>query len=219
MSGDYKVAHDVLDEIKTFEDSTYKAKMETAFLDLQLKYETQTKDFEIQTLEKDNLHKSNMMKLGGSLFSLILGSLFFWFKNREEKIKAIQAKNNQQIRIASKYEEIGSEIEDDFLKNLIQYIQKNLTNENLNVDALVQHSGMNRNALNKKLKSLINKTAKRLIREIRLEKAHSLLLKNNKNVSQIAFEVGFKDPNYFSSCFREKFGVPPSEILKNSIKV
>jgi len=102
------------------------------------------------------------------------------------------------------------------LKNITQCIQENLTNENFTVEDLVQHSKMTRNAMNKKLKSLTNQTAVGLIREIRLEKAHSLLLKNDKNVSEIAFEVGFNNPNYFSSCFREKFGYPPSEVLKIS---
>ena len=64
---------------------------------------------------------------------------------------------------------------------------------------------------------MTNKTAVKLIREIRLEKAKSLLMKNGKNVSEIAFEVGFKDPNYFSVCFKEQFGIPPSDVLKKTI--
>ena len=217
LTKDYYSAHQSLLDYENFGDSLYQSKMEAELLNLQMKYESQTKDFQILSLETENNYQSNMMKLGGSLFAIILGTLYFWFRNREEKIKAIQAKNNQQIQVAFKYNDTTPEIEDDFLKNIIQCIQENLTNEKFSVDDLVKHSGMNRNAMNKKLKTLTNKTAVKLIREIRLNKAKSLLLKNGKNVSEIAFEVGFKDPNYFSVCFKEQFGMTPSDVLKKAV--
>jgi len=143
-----------------------------------------------------------------------LGALFFWFKNLEEKRKAVQDKHNQQIRLTLQYE--LQEIEDDFLKKLTQYINDNIDNQNLSVEDLVRHAGINRRALNKKLKAMTNKTAAKFIREVRLQKAKKLLLQNGKNVSEIAFEVGFKDPNYFSVCFREQFGMTPTEVLKKA---
>jgi len=155
------------------------------------------------------------MKLGGSFLAIIIATLFFLFKNRDEKIKAIQAKNNTEIKIALKYNTPNPDIEDEFLKDIAQCIQENLTNDNFTVEDLVIHSGMSRSNMNKKIKSLTNKTAVGLIRDVRLEKAYDLLIKNNKNISEIAFEVGFSNPNYFSHSFKEKFGYPPSEILKN----
>ena len=219
VAENHKAAFDALNELKIFEDSMYQKNMADKFMELQSKYETQSKDFEITSLKNKNSYQQNMMWMGGIFFTTLLGLLYFWFKNLDEKRKAIHEKNNQQIRLAFKYNspEIKEEIVDDFLKRISQHIQDNLDNQDFSVDDLVQYSGMNRNAMNKKLKSMTNKTAVKLIREIRLEKAKSLLMKNGKNVSEIAFEVGFKDPNYFSVCFREQFGVPPSDILKKSL--
>lgn len=213
--GNHKAAYDALEALKIFEDSLHKYNMDEKFMELQSKYETETKDLRIMALESKNSNQKNMMFMGGIFFSTLLGFLFFWFKNLEEKRKAVHEKNNQQIRYAFQYDE--PEVKDDFLKKITQHIQDNLSNQNFSVDDLVQHSGMKRNAMNKKLKSMTNKTAVKLIREIRLEKAKSLLMENGKNVSEIAFEVGFKDPNYFSVCFKEQFGVPPSDVLKKVV--
>jgi len=214
-SKNYKAAFKALDALKIFEDSLHQSSIDKNFMELQSKYEAQAKDFEIKTLESKNSHQQNIMWLGGIFFSSLLGVLFFWFKNLEEKRKAIHEKNNQQIRYAFKYD--APEIKDDFLKKITQYIHDNIDNKDFLVDDLVRHSGMNRNAMNKKLKAMTNKTAVKLIREIRLEKAKSLLMKNGKNISEIAFEVGFKDPNYFSVCFKDQFGVTPSDVLKKAV--
>ena len=215
VSENHKAAFDALNELKIFEDSLHKKNTDAKFMELQTKYETQTKDFEIAALKNKNSYQQNMMWMGGIFFSALLGLLFFWFKNLEEKRKAIHDKNNQQIKFAIQKD--PPEIEDDFLKNITLFIHDNLHNQGLTVDDIVRHAGMNRHSLNKKLKAMTNKTAVKLIREIRLEKAKSLLMKNGKNVSEIAFEVGFKDPNYFSVCFKEQFGIPPSDVLKKTI--
>ena len=212
---DFKTAYDAKTILEEYQDTLDKQLADAKFMELQSKYDSQNKAFEITSLKSKNQYQSNLLKLVTGLFAVIIGSLFFWFKQREEKIKAIQAKNNQQIKIATKYEDSVVEIEDEFLKNVTNFIQENLANEDLTVDDLVKHCGMNRNTMNKKIKSLVNKTAVGLIRDMRLEKAYVLLQKNNKNVSQVAFEVGFKDPSYFSSCFREKFGFTPSTLVKN----
>ena len=122
-------------------------------------------------------------------------------------------KYNHQIAFGFEKEEIA--IEDDFLQKLTNFILENLSNEQLAVNDLVKASGMNRSTMSKKLKAMTNKTPVQFIKNIRLEKAKSLLLKKGKNVSEVAFEVGFKDPNYFSSSFSDHFGFPPSDIKRN----
>jgi len=60
--------------------------------------------------------------------------------------------------------------------------------------------------VNRKLKTLTGKTPSRFIRSILLQKAKELLQTTSLNVSEIAYQVGFDDPNYFSRCFSEEFG-------------
>ena len=212
---DYKGAYETKMKLEEYQDTLDKKLTDAKFMELQSKYDTQNKEFEIASLKNKTQYQSNLLKLGGGLFAVILGSLFFWVKQREEKIKAIQSKNIQQIKVATKYEDATSEIENEFLKNITNFIQDNLANEELTVDDLVRHCGMNRNVMNKKIKSLVNKTAVGLIRDMRLEKAYLILHQNDENISQVAFKVGFKDPSYFTTCFKEKFGFTPSSLLKN----
>lgn len=133
-------------------------------------------------------------------------------RNLIESRRILQQKYNHQITFGFGKEQI--EIQDDFLQKLSDFILENLSNEQLAVDDLVKASGMNRSTMSKKLKAMTNKTPVQFIKNIRLEKAKSLLLKKGKNVSEVAFEVGFKDPNYFSSSFSDHFGFPPSDIKK-----
>ncbi len=134
-------------------------------------------------------------------------------KNLLQSRKILQEKYNRQITVGFSKEKI--EVQDEFLQNMIDYISKEISNEELSVEDLVKKSGMNRSNMSKKIKAMTNQTPVQLIRNIRLEKAKVLLLKNEKNISEIAFEVGFKDPNYFSSCFRDYFGESPRKIKKS----
>jgi len=124
----------------------------------------------------------------------------------------LQKKYNRQITVGFSNDKV--EIQDDFLQNIIDFISKEISNDSLSVDDLVKVSGLNRSNMSKKIKAMTNQTPVQLIRNIRLEKAKNLLAKNGKNISEIAFEVGFKDPNYFSSCFKDYFGESPRKIKK-----
>jgi len=134
-------------------------------------------------------------------------------RNLLESRKILQQKYNHQISFGLDQNHI--KVEDDFLQKLTNFILENISNEQLTVDNLVKSSGMNRSSMSKKLKAMTNKTSVQFIKTIRLEKAKSLLLKKGKNVSEVAFEVGFKDPNYFSSSFKDHFGFPPSDVKRN----
>ena len=133
--------------------------------------------------------------------------------NLLESRKILQQKYNRQITFGHDKDLIA--VQDDFLQTLTNFVLENISNEKLAIEDLVKASGMKRSTMSKKLKAMTNKNPVQFIKNIRLEKAKYLLIKNGKNVSEIAFEVGFKDPNYFSTSFRDYFGFPPSEIKKN----
>ena len=79
---------------------------------------------------------------------------------------------------------------------------------------LCQKAGMSRSQLFRKMKALTGAAPSDYIRSYRLNKAKSLLENSDFNVAEAAFEVGFKDPSYFSKIFQEAFGVAPSATRK-----
>jgi AraC-like DNA-binding protein len=66
--------------------------------------------------------------------------------------------------------------------------------------------------LHRKLHALTNQSTNQFIRSLRLKRAAELLRQHYGNVAEIAYEVGFNNPSYFAECFRQQFGVLPSEF-------
>ena len=104
----------------------------------------------------------------------------------------------------------------DFSEKLTKIILENLTNEKFGVDDLAQAAGLTPSALRRKLRSVSKQPAIQLIREVRLQKAMDLLQKEDATISEVAYNVGFGSPAYFTKCFHDYFGYPPGET-KNRI--
>jgi TolB-like protein/AraC-like DNA-binding protein/tetratricopeptide (TPR) repeat protein len=101
-----------------------------------------------------------------------------------------------------------------FLRKVTAVVENNLKNEQFGAGELVSEMNMNRYTLYRKLKTLTGKSISRFIREIRLQKSMDLLREEDKNASEIAYEVGFNSPAYFTRCFHKYFGFPPGEVKK-----
>ena len=80
---------------------------------------------------------------------------------------------------------------------------------------LADEIGMSVSQLNRKLNALINQSAGKLLRSTKLDYAAKLLEKNAGNITEIAYRIGFADVSSFTNSFKEKFGISPSEYLKN----
>jgi signal transduction histidine kinase/ligand-binding sensor domain-containing protein/CheY-like chemotaxis protein len=104
--------------------------------------------------------------------------------------------------------------DDAFLQKLIRTVQDRLDDPQLGVNDLCRAARLSNTQVNRKLKALVGKTPSQFIRLIRLQRAVELLESSEMNVSEVAYAVGFSDPNYFSRAFSEEFGYPPSEIRK-----
>ena len=104
------------------------------------------------------------------------------------------------------------QIEDEFLKKVKRFLVENLSDENYGIEALCDDLGVSRVQLHRKLKALTNQSASHFIRTIRLHKGKELLEHSDLNVSQVAYEVGFKHPTYFTRLFLEEFGVTPRDV-------
>lgn len=101
-----------------------------------------------------------------------------------------------------------------FLKNLMTTLEGHLSEEDFHAGDLSQSLGVSRVQLFRKLKALTGQSASDILRSFRMNKAKSLLAETDLNISEIAFEVGFKDPAYFSRVFIREFGVAPSALRK-----
>jgi AraC-like DNA-binding protein len=114
---------------------------------------------------------------------------------------------------AGEKEVIGS-MEQDFVDKLRSLINSNLRNSKLNIDDLSDQMGFSRVQFYRKTKSLTGYAPNELVRITRLKLSHKLLTTTDKNVSEIAYEVGFSSPSYFSKCYKEHFGESPLDIQK-----
>jgi signal transduction histidine kinase/AraC-like DNA-binding protein len=101
--------------------------------------------------------------------------------------------------------------EQDFIKKLNDFIGKNLENSSYTVEDLARDLTVSRVQLYRKVKAILGISISDHINNLRLDKSKELLKKSNLSISEIAYAVGFSSPNYFSTSFKNKFGVTPKE--------
>ena len=99
-----------------------------------------------------------------------------------------------------------------FAEQLNEAIRRNLSNPNLKMDDLGEEMGISRVQLYRRVKAITGQTPVELLRQLRLQRAYALLTTTTKTVAEIAYEVGFGTPGYFSSCFKKQFGKYPSDL-------
>jgi AraC-like DNA-binding protein len=108
-----------------------------------------------------------------------------------------------------------SKNDEDFLTLLMDSIESAWDNIHLKVDALAKPLGCSKSQLYRKMIAVTGKSPNTFIKEYRLSKALELLLKKNRNISEIAYETGFTSPSYFSKCFQKKYGCLPSACFSS----
>lgn len=99
-----------------------------------------------------------------------------------------------------------------FLKQLQAIIQKNLSDSEFGVEDMGQQIGLSRVQLYRKVKAMTGSSVVDLLRKARLAKARRLLETRSMSVSEVAYEVGFSAPSYFTKCFKEEYGMLPGDI-------
>lgn len=105
-----------------------------------------------------------------------------------------------------------------FMHELIEFLNRNIDNNELLVDDLVSNFHMSRTVFFKKLKVLTGLSPVEFIREIRIKRAAELIKEDGYNMAQVAYMVGFNDPHYFSKCFKQVYNMTPTEY-KYSVRV
>lgn len=106
-----------------------------------------------------------------------------------------------------------TEKEDIFLTKFREFIEKNLSDSDLGVETIGEFElGLSRVQLYRKIKALTGLSPVELLRTARLQKGRQLLERTDKTISEVAYEVGFTAPSYFTKCFKDEFGISPSDL-------
>lgn len=99
-----------------------------------------------------------------------------------------------------------------FLDAFLKAMDKHMSNTNLKIEVIGDEIGLSRVQLYRKVKALTGMTPIEILRETRLKRAMQLLKTTDKTVSEIANEVGFATPGYFSSCFKKQYDKYPTDV-------
>lgn len=127
--------------------------------------------------------------------------------NQREILRQKFGKVPQEIRSAM----LRNEQDSLFVKRLDSIVYSRLGEQDLSADKVAGLLHLGRTIFYKKVRGTTGYTPNEYIRVIRLRKAAELLKEGEKNVSEVAYAVGFDNPYYFSKCFKEQFGMPPSQ--------
>jgi signal transduction histidine kinase/ligand-binding sensor domain-containing protein/DNA-binding response OmpR family regulator len=143
-----------------------------------------TKELQLRIKNLINLRRKLQMKFSGEKVKAT--------KEKEKKLKGLDEK---------------------FMKKVDEVIEMHISDEEFNIEDFGKEVGMSRMQIHRKLKALTGKSATHYIRSVKLNKAKEMIEKNEETISEIAYSLGFSTPAYFSRCFKEEFGHPPSDLI------
>ncbi|KAA6330868.1 Sensor histidine kinase TodS [termite gut metagenome] len=104
--------------------------------------------------------------------------------------------------------------DDKFLKRAVSVVEKFMDDPELDIGKFSEEMRVSRMQLYRKFEALTNMTVKEFIRSVRLKRAAQMLRQEKLTVSEVAWTVGFKDMSYFRKCFKEEFGMTPTEYTE-----
>lgn len=132
-------------------------------------------------------------------------------KLRIKKLLELSQKGVHRSHIEPEPSEIEvTSLDEKLIESAVKYVEKNMERPDLSVEELSRELGMSRVHLYKRMRQITGKTPTEFIRVIRLKRAAQLLRESQLNVSEIAYQVGYNNPKYFATYFKQEFGVLPS---------
>jgi signal transduction histidine kinase/DNA-binding response OmpR family regulator len=132
-------------------------------------------------------------------------------KNLLQQRANLKKRFRLELKVAPKDVAVTS-VDEKFLLKVIEVVQSNMSDSNFSVERLSEMVGMSRKNLHRKLVALVDQTPNEFIRIFRLKTAMQLLEQKAGSIKEAAFTVGFNNLSYFSKCFREQFGIAPTEV-------
>jgi AraC-like DNA-binding protein len=130
------------------------------------------------------------------------------------EVNSLYESENRNVVIDKSLVRVLKPLEELFLEQLMDYVESCWYQPIFNVNKFSKEFGLSKSQLYRKLKKLTGKSPNNFIREFRLNKALNLLYKQQRNIAEIAYETGFNSPEYFSKCFKDKYGILPSKYIQ-----
>jgi len=104
--------------------------------------------------------------------------------------------------------------DEEFLKRAVSLVEEHMDDSEFNVEALVKEIYLSRSKLYLKIKALTGQTTSEFMRTVRLKRAVQLLEDSDYTIKEVMFMTGFNTASYFSKCFKQQFGIVPSEYVR-----
>ena len=153
---------------------------------------------------------------------LLLANIASLLANRLKLRQLFNAQKSQSEQPSTQHSTLNTQHSPSpdrrFLDTFLKAMEKHMSNTNLKIEDLGDEVGLSRVQLYRKVKALTGMTPVELLRETRLKRAMTLLKTTDKTVSEIANEVGFATPGYFSSCFKKLYDKYPTDV-REELKV
>ena len=187
----------------------------------QLKTITATSHIPVIMLTAKNLeeHRAEGYEHGADSYitkpfhsKVLLARIENLLKQRKLLKKLFQGSQEAEQEIAESHLE---DRDKQFLKQLHAIIQKNLSDSEFSVEDIGKQIGLSRVQLYRKVKAMMGSSVVDLLRKARLAKAKRLLETRSMSVSEVAYDVGFSAPSYFTKCFKEEYGILPGDVGNN----
>ncbi|GHT40185.1 hybrid sensor histidine kinase/response regulator [Bacteroidia bacterium] len=106
-------------------------------------------------------------------------------------------------------------LDEQFLKNAIRIIEDHIDLSDFDIHHLADKLNMSKSSLYRKIKSITDLSPRDFVRNVRLKHACLMLKDKSASISEVAYAVGFSDPKYFTSCFKQEFNITPKEYQKS----
>ena len=137
--------------------------------------------------------------------------------NLLEARRKLASQINSNLKFSNKSDllkESLNQLDNEFIQNITALIEENLELEKIDIAYLSDKLFMSGSTLYRKMKALTGISTNEFVRKVKMKNAEQLLLTGKYNISEVSFRVGMNSPVYFRQCFKDEFGLAPSEYLK-----
>lgn len=146
------------------------------------------------------------------------------FNLRILKSRLTQLTSNRQLLFNKYFSAISdvsentstTSLDKEFIQKVLNYINDNIDDPELSVDSMASQLSLSRSHFYRKIKTLTGNSANGFLRKIRLQRAKIIIEQGNANITDVCYNVGFSTPSYFTKCFKNEFGILPTEVKGKS---